>query len=204
MGTGSVAVALVELSVTVETVVPAASADVAGVRVSVAGALAPVGVRVSHAELLVAVHGIAPVPAFCTATVAGDGEVPVGLNRYTFGGVAAMIAVGVDSTEKVTPMSTGLPVDGVRVTVPVYVPAVSPTALAPTVTVAGVEVPWAGVAVSHAAFVEAVHTTLTGDDVSATACDAAATPGVEVNVSDVGDAVRVVGDPARFDNTTLL
>jgi hypothetical protein len=95
-------VALLELIVTFAITVPAGRAVLDDVSVRVPGPLAEAGDGVSQALLLVAVHGMPPVPVFCTETVDGDGEEPVGLNRYTLEGVTPMTAVGCELTLKVT------------------------------------------------------------------------------------------------------
>ena len=93
---------MLELSVTFASELPAESAAVEGVRVNVPGALAEAGEGVSHELLLVAVQGMLPEPVFCTETVTGDGDEPVGLKRYRFAGVTLMTAVGSEETVKVT------------------------------------------------------------------------------------------------------
>jgi len=95
-------VALLELIVTFAITVPAGRAALDDVSVSGPGALEEAGDGVSHELLLVAVQGIPPVPVFCTETVAGGGEEPVGLKRYTLEGVTLMTAVGCEVTLKVT------------------------------------------------------------------------------------------------------
>ena len=93
---------MLELIVTFAITVPAGSAALDDVSVNGPGAPADAGDGVSQELLLVAVHGIPPDPVFCTDTVAGDGEVPVGLKRYRLEGVMLMTAVGCEVTLKVT------------------------------------------------------------------------------------------------------
>ena len=95
-------VALLELRVTFAITVPAASAALDEVSVSGPGAPEEAGDGVSQELLLVAVHGIPPVPVFCTETVTGDGDEPVGLKRYRLEGVTLMTAVCCEVTLKVT------------------------------------------------------------------------------------------------------
>lgn len=83
-------------------------------------------------------------------------------------------------------------------------PALKLAALATTEIVAGVEVPCAGVAVSHVALVDATHDTLLGDDVRLTVCAVADAPGAALKVSDVGEAVAVVDEVAALETTTEL
>lgn len=82
-------------------------------------------------------------------------------------------------------------------------PALRLAALAVTATVAGVEVPDTGAAVSQAALVDAVHDRLDGD-VRLTFCAVAVAPGTALKVNDVGVADRVAARLLALETTTEL
>ena len=112
------------------------------------------------------------------------------------------VNVGDADTVNVTGTCETGPLDGVRVIVALYVPAVSEAAVAVTFTVAGVAEPDAGVTLSHVVDALAVHVTEDGDDERLSVC-AAVGPlpavaekdrldGVTVKVGDA-DTVKVTG-----------
>ena len=137
-------------------------------------------------------------------TLTGDGEDPTALKTSTVAGVTARTAVRVELTVMVTGIWTAVPVLGVKVITPEYVPTARPTADAPMEMLAGVVLPSEGVMVSHDTLLDDVQATDASVDVSETDCAVARPPGEALNARLAGEATSVLDGATLLLTFTLL
>jgi hypothetical protein len=119
--------------------------------------------------------------------------------------VTPTVAVEPAAIVKVTGIWRSEPDEGVRLILPVYVPAARPVADTATEVDDGVAVPLVGVAVNQVAVLVAVHETEAGEEVRFTVCAGTlVAPAIALKVSEVGLPVKAGVWVEVLLTTTLL